>query len=211
MNPGNSGGPLLDVQGNLVGINTWGRSDAQGLGFAIPGERVCQYWQEFSELRRAGNIVIPSDEQLAELELSPSPEEIFAEAAELAELTVSVNEEIQLNGRWWNVASDAGNEFFACIDDERFLLIRPVADLNRDRRQDPRLLYELLQLQNEMGCSFTIDDEDNLRLRYIRPRDDLTVSQVTLALLEMSRVVDSYLAAIVEKYFKAAAATRSKR
>ena len=210
MNPGNSGGPLLDVQGNLVGINTWGRADAQGLGFAIPGERVCQYLQEFLELQRAGGVVIPSDEQLAALELTLSPEELFAEAAELAELAVSVNEEIELNGRWWNVLSNAGNEFFACIDDQRFLLIRPVADLDPDHRQDPRLLYELLRLQNEMGCTFTIDNEDNLRLRYVRPCDDLDVSDVTLALLEMSRVVDSYLAP-VEKYFKPAEATKSTR
>ena len=33
---GNSGGPLLDVYGNVIGINTWGRTDGQNLNFAIP-------------------------------------------------------------------------------------------------------------------------------------------------------------------------------
>jgi S1-C subfamily serine protease len=36
INPGNSGGALVDIQGNVIGINTIVRSDAQGIGFAIP-------------------------------------------------------------------------------------------------------------------------------------------------------------------------------
>ncbi len=39
VNPGNSGGPLVDVQGNLVGINTFilsGSGGSQGINFAIP-------------------------------------------------------------------------------------------------------------------------------------------------------------------------------
>lgn len=36
LNPGNSGGPLLDANGDVVGINTFIRADSENLGFAIP-------------------------------------------------------------------------------------------------------------------------------------------------------------------------------
>jgi serine protease Do len=40
INPGNSGGPLLNIRGELVGINTAVHREAQGIGFAIPVDRV---------------------------------------------------------------------------------------------------------------------------------------------------------------------------
>lgn len=43
MNPGNSGGPLVDISGRVVGINTWIQSQQDrsvGVGFALPIDNV---------------------------------------------------------------------------------------------------------------------------------------------------------------------------
>ena len=40
LNPGNSGGPLLNVKGQVVGITTAIVSNSQGLGFAIPSNTI---------------------------------------------------------------------------------------------------------------------------------------------------------------------------
>ncbi len=36
INPGSSGGPLLDVDGTVVGVIATSASDGQGIGFVIP-------------------------------------------------------------------------------------------------------------------------------------------------------------------------------
>jgi serine protease Do len=56
VNPGNSGGPLVDVDGNVVGINTLILSKgggSEGLGFAIPAEIVNF---DYQHLRKYGHV-----------------------------------------------------------------------------------------------------------------------------------------------------------
>src|SRR5215813_4131234 len=53
INPGNSGGPLMNLDGEVVGINTAIFSGAQGIGFAIPVDKVRRIVQE---LRSFGKV-----------------------------------------------------------------------------------------------------------------------------------------------------------
>ena len=56
INKGNSGGPLLNLKGEVIGMNTAIVSGAQNIGFAIPINHVKR---DIESVRRSGSISIP--------------------------------------------------------------------------------------------------------------------------------------------------------
>ena len=56
INNGNSGGPLIDGNGMVIGVNTAVENDGRGLGFAIPGSEVRK---DLASYARYGSIARP--------------------------------------------------------------------------------------------------------------------------------------------------------
>lgn len=72
INQGNSGGPLVDSQGNVIGVNTFiftgGTSGGSvGLGFAIPSNRVQKIIKQLSS---SGEVQLPYDPGFKTLEMT---------------------------------------------------------------------------------------------------------------------------------------------
>jgi S1-C subfamily serine protease len=58
LNPGNSGGPLVDSRGRVIGMNTAIIAMAQGLGFAVPGNTVRWVAGELMAHRRVRRLAL---------------------------------------------------------------------------------------------------------------------------------------------------------
>jgi serine protease Do len=68
VNEGNSGGPLLNDEGHVLGMNTLKMLDSEGIGLAIPMAVVCEYMSSIGvELDSEGNVSAPVEQ--------PAPEE----------------------------------------------------------------------------------------------------------------------------------------
>ncbi len=60
LNPGNSGGPLVDTGGKVIGINTFIIQNGNSIGFSLPTEYLIRCIEEFREGQGAKGVRCPS-------------------------------------------------------------------------------------------------------------------------------------------------------
>lgn len=62
---GNSGGPLVNLRGEVVGLNTWNRTDGQNLNFAISAEHIKKMMQSTqSGVQPLANLPAPREKRV---------------------------------------------------------------------------------------------------------------------------------------------------
>ncbi len=83
INFGNSGGPLVDIQGRVIGVNTAVNTGGQGIGFAIPGNFARRIYQQ---LREHGRVIRGYLGVRTEAVTAPGPDVMAHEAAEGARI-----------------------------------------------------------------------------------------------------------------------------
>ena len=94
-----------------LSASTLGRFEPtrKGWGSPFPACRSSStFWNSPNYIAPAKSRFPPTT-RLAELKQSPSPPQLFEAAAELAELPIQRNEEVEADGWWWNVLTEVCN------------------------------------------------------------------------------------------------------
>jgi S1-C subfamily serine protease len=77
LNPGNSGGPLLDTEGKVVGINTLGNSEAQGQYYSITSDHAQRFLKGLAagDMKNSPGWAVDSLEDPALSQYFPDPQD----------------------------------------------------------------------------------------------------------------------------------------
>lgn len=94
LNEGNSGGPLLDCQGAVIGMNTMKMNNSEGLGLAIPIDRIIRYMKSNDiSITDNGIADIPEIENHAEMNTNFSASESIDVSEKLQQEQTKQNNE----------------------------------------------------------------------------------------------------------------------
>jgi hypothetical protein len=193
INPGNSGGPLLDARGRLVGIVSMMAANAQGLGFAVPGEIVADYVRLVRRLVHSAVVHVPTA-MLAQAQAQQHGAEGSARegieqllAAGRAEVIDPEEGETRPEGL---MKLRRGKTKVDVHCDDTVLIARSrIIALGPHEAADAKLLYELLELNGrpELGGAWLAIQDGAVEVSMRRATDRLSAVE---AFSIVDRVLD---------------------
>ncbi|MBK9272583.1 MAG: trypsin-like peptidase domain-containing protein [Saprospiraceae bacterium] len=74
LNPGNSGGPLVDYNGRVIGVNTFIIRNGQNIGFSLPSQYLADSINEFKKGNGTSGVRCPSCNNIV---FEPNPEKKY--------------------------------------------------------------------------------------------------------------------------------------
>lgn len=180
LNPGNSGGPLVDFHGHVIGVNTFIIRDGNSIGFSLPADTLAEALREY--VGHAGqtavrchsclNLVFEEDEEdgfcphCGTKVVLPSNVELYEPSGvkkTIESLLEELGYEVELSRKGpnsWEVTRGSADvnvayhEQSGLIIGDAYLAILP--------RQDIKPIYEFLLRQNYLtkGLTFSIKGQD---------------------------------------------------
>jgi serine protease Do len=220
LNPGNSGGPLIDRQGTIVGINTLGVEQGDNIGFSLPVRYLKRALSDYqaalpgvkARCEACDNVVaeqeVENDQYCPHCGASiylPSFAEVYEPvgvAESIEELLVEIGQDVRLSRRGpnnWEIIE--GSARINIIYHEDTGLIMGDAYLCALPKTDIKPIYEFLLRENyeTEGLSFSIKDQDVVLSLLIFDRY-LNLSTGMKLFRHLFERADYYDNVLVEKY-----------
>jgi len=220
LNPGNSGGPLIDREGTIIGINTLGVEQGDNIGFSLPVRYLKQALSDYQAARPGVKARCEAcDNVVAEQEVEndqycphcgakvylPSFAEVYEPvgvAESIEELLVEIGQDVRLSRRGpnnWEIIEGSARIDITYHEDTG--LIMGDAYLCALPKTDIKPIYEFLLRENyeTEGLSFSIKDQDVVLSLLIFDRY-LNLSTGIKLFRHLFERADYYDNVLVEKY-----------
>jgi hypothetical protein len=208
INSGNSGGPVVNSAGHVIGFATWGRRDAESLGFAIPADRVQAFVNETLKAIESGEIEIMTASEVEALPFQRIPLQSIRQAInDYPGITRKVDpkEDDSPNVHRWSLVTDKGADvhiaFAEETDDSPLGLLcvwfDAVPEPNPSLLESSQALQALLRHNDTMiRGKFVLTAAGAIELGVVREAAGLDLDEAISCIQEVVQAADSLSAEI---------------
>lgn len=209
INGGNSGGPLVDLHGSVVGMATWGQifdgggRPVSGMNYCIPHPVICRELREFRRRIADGEITVPSPEDIVRSSHQPDAFEELELAVNLIcdRFAMRVVKKVPIPGmqRGFHhacVASSKGDvldmhvDSFVFKDGPLYLTMYcRLGELPEAALQNPKSLGSLLQMNQRLPHWNLALRDSHLMLRYSRELELLDAAEIVNAIEDLEVIL----------------------